>query len=406
MKRAVKSPVGSSFLKWKLKERVKELKALHKTALLLNHTEYTAEKAMKAMLKYIPYAWQYPEITTAKIVYGNDCFVSRKYKKCRWAQRADFILSSGKKGLIEVGYVEPRPDEDEGPFLKEERLLINSLAVMLRTFIERKQYMAEQNQDKTILKELVRRKTGDLEVINRSLRNEILARKRNEKKISAFQSRLRNMAVRAAEKEEMERREIASDLHDHLGQALAVIKIKAASLQGNSVFSGMESELEQIKKLAEQAVQYTRNLTFELSPPVAYELDLGASVYWLAEYFKNKYRLKVLVDISGKSGSLEDSVRIVIFKALRELLMNVVKHSKASSARVTVVWKPDEVMILVRDEGAGFKTGRPEDGFPGNRGYGLMNIRERLAGYGGDFTIESSSRKGTTAIIRVQTLQR
>jgi PAS domain S-box-containing protein len=121
-----------------LGERVKELTALHATGRLLNEPGSPAE-VLAGIVELLPAAWQYPDVAAARIATG-DCDVrTNSFESSPWMQRSDFTTSAGRTGVIEIVYREARPNADEGPFLTEERNLIQSLAGMLRAYFERVQ---------------------------------------------------------------------------------------------------------------------------------------------------------------------------------------------------------------------------------------------------------------------------
>jgi PAS domain S-box-containing protein len=126
-----------------LGERVKELTALHATGRLLNEPASPVE-ALARIVELLPAAWQYPEITSARITTEDIDVRSDLFELTPWVQRADFTTSSGRTGAIEIVYREARPNAAEGPFLAEERSLIESLSGMLRAYFERVQ--AEENR--------------------------------------------------------------------------------------------------------------------------------------------------------------------------------------------------------------------------------------------------------------------
>jgi PAS domain S-box-containing protein len=119
-----------------LGERVKELTALHSAGRLLNGLG-SPDEALPRIVNLLPAAWQYPDITGARITSGNIDVRTELFQPTSWIQRADFTTSGGRTGAIEIVYREPRPEADEGPFLAEERSLILSLAGMLRAYFER-----------------------------------------------------------------------------------------------------------------------------------------------------------------------------------------------------------------------------------------------------------------------------
>ncbi len=121
-----------------LGERVKELSALHATSRLLNEPG-TPGELLARIVTLLPPAWQYPDITSARIATGDIDVRTEGFELTPWMQRADFTTSDGRTGMIEIVYREARPDAAEGPFLAEERNLIQSLAGMLRAYFERVQ---------------------------------------------------------------------------------------------------------------------------------------------------------------------------------------------------------------------------------------------------------------------------
>lgn len=125
-----------------LSDRVKELTALHQTARLLQDPTVTPEGIMQQFIDSIPSAWQYPDITAARFTYDSLHITTPNFVSTPWTQRAEFVTRDGKKGLLEVCYVNEKPEQDEGPFFIEERNLLNSLTEMLRAFFERKRVEA------------------------------------------------------------------------------------------------------------------------------------------------------------------------------------------------------------------------------------------------------------------------
>lgn len=121
-----------------LKERVKELTALHHTAILIQNEKMSPADIFKEMTDFLPYAWQYPYITAVRVSYGNIEFKTSNYSATEWNQHVGFKTSDGVEGGLDIVYLEQRPQEAEGPFLAEERNLLNSLAEMLQAHLERK----------------------------------------------------------------------------------------------------------------------------------------------------------------------------------------------------------------------------------------------------------------------------
>jgi hypothetical protein len=127
-----------ALLRRDLGERVKELTMLHQAAQVLAEDARPVEEVLRDLVQLMPPAWQYPEVTAARIVVGNLEVTTSGFAEAPWTQQAGFISSHGERGLLQVVYLEPRPVEAEGPFLAEERSLIESLAQMVRTALDRR----------------------------------------------------------------------------------------------------------------------------------------------------------------------------------------------------------------------------------------------------------------------------
>lgn len=235
----------------------------------------------------------------------------------------------------------------------------------------------------------------------KKLRQEITERKKAEKRLLSKQKQLRSLASELSLAEERERRRIAVILHDSIGQTLALSKIKLGELRELSSSTDISAILEQIYKLIEEAIQETRSLTVELSPPVLYELGFEAAMEWLTEHVQDKYG--ILCDfISDKQPKpLDEDVRVILFQATRELMLNVVKHAKASNVKVSFCRRRDQVRIMVEDDGVGFDP--VKIGMRANRArrFGLFSIRERLEYHSGNLQMESKPNQGTRVTMDV-----
>jgi len=230
----------------------------------------------------------------------------------------------------------------------------------------------------------------------------ILCRMDDERtRIEAYEKRMRRLASELSLAEARERREIASDLHDHIGQALAFVVQKVSVLRGNSIFSGMSEEYEEILSILRQTIRYTRDLTVEISPPVLYELGLPAAIDWLAERTMARHGLPVEVSSRGEPAALGEDLRVFIFKTVQELINNAIKHAEAGRVEIRSTWRDAGLEIEVRDDGRGFDTGKLDGGASDDCCFGLFNIRERLSYLGGTFAIESSPGAGTIVSVAV-----
>ena len=157
--------------------------------------------------------------------------------------------------------------------------------------------------------------------------------------------------------------------------------------------------LTEIREFIEETIQDTRTLTFELSPPVLYELGLEAALGWLVNQTREKHGLQVDLIDDGQPKPLDNGCRVIAFLAVRELLFNVVKHARARSATISVSREDDTVRVDIEDDGIGFETSELDTNSSGSIGFGLFSVRERIQPLGGRLEIHSEPGGGTRVTV-------
>jgi signal transduction histidine kinase len=142
-------------------------------------------------------------------------------------------------------------------------------------------------------------------------------------------------------------------------------------------------------------IKSTRSLTFEISPPILYELGLEAALEWFGEHLQEQHGLIVEVSKSPEPKPLDNENRVLIFKVVRELMLNSVKHGQARNLRVALGREEHNLVIEVGDDGVGFTP--PATGVEMKKagGFGLFSIKERLQHLGGSLQVESAPGRGT-----------
>jgi signal transduction histidine kinase len=214
----------------------------------------------------------------------------------------------------------------------------------------------------------------------------------------SLRSVVSEMSLMESRIEERERHLIAADLHDFVGQNLAVLLLKLAVLQKKLASPEVIGELQKIREIIGRTIQYTRSLTVELSPPILSEIGFEAAVKSLAEEIQKTHGIRVAVADDGKLKQAADETRYLLFRIVRELLMNIVKHAQATCAKICLARDEDVLHISVEDDGVGFDA---KKGVGKDSGFGLFAIRERLKRLGGSCEIDSSSGCGTKVILAV-----
>ncbi len=251
-----------------------------------------------------------------------------------------------------------------------------------------------RSQDElSVLQQQVNSMMAVLQGTFENLTLEVFERSKAENEIKQQQMKLRQLTSELSLAEERQRRNIASGLHDELGALLVSANIKLNELQKDSRAFDRE-KLQEIREHLDGAIEFTRSLTLEISPPVLYELGLEAAIQWLLNKNKADYGLDYTYEDGHLEHVLEDDVAVLLFQSTRELLFNIVKHAKSKKVNVTIQTVDDQLKLTVEDYGVGFDSDSIKSDYT-NSGYGLFNIRERLTYIGGKISIHSVIGQGT-----------
>lgn len=207
---------------------------------------------------------------------------------------------------------------------------------------------------------------------------------------------LRRLGADLEAAQERERRKIAHDLHDDLGQTLAAARIWLSSLCTNPQ-TEVSQPANEVDKLLDHANRSTRSLAAQLAPAMLYELGLCPTLEWLGEDIGKTYGLKITVTDDGQPKPLSQNARSILYRATRELLINAAKHARSPSVDVHTSRNGDRIVVRVSDAGVGFDAAQVSAS--SQRGMGLVSVRERLSYIGGTAEIRSIPGKGTEAVL-------
>jgi signal transduction histidine kinase len=258
------------------------------------------------------------------------------------------------------------------------RTLVRSMQVALRS--RRRQY---QTRDLLI----------QLKNLNETLEHRVAERTR---KAVEQTRKLRLLSAELSLAEEAERRRIAEMLHEDLQQLLVAARMQLSALCRTQDAAQREAIAREIADVLERSFKLTKSLTVELAPPVLYEHGLAAALEWLAAETAKNYNVEVTVEADSSANPKAADVRIFLFRAVRELLLNSAKHAGGSSIHITMQHRrPDNVRIIVADNGAGFDPNSLDNKRTGSQTVGLLTIRERVSSFGGEFHIHSGPKRGT-----------
>jgi signal transduction histidine kinase len=208
--------------------------------------------------------------------------------------------------------------------------------------------------------------------------------------------KLRLLSAELALAEEAERRRIAEILHEDLQQLIMAARMQLEALRRTRDALKRETMAGEIARALDRAFTLTRSLTVELAPPVLHESGLAAALEWLAAETRKNYNVEVTLEADASANPQTADVRIFLFRAVRELLLNSVKHAAGSAVHITMQHlSPDKVRVIVADDGPGFDRASLDKQTTGLQKFGLFNIRERVQHFGGEFNINSGPNRGT-----------
>jgi PAS domain S-box-containing protein len=353
-----------------LGERVKELSCLYSISKLIMTPDISLDEILHGAVNLIPPSWQYPEITCARVLLEELDFRTENYRESPWKQTADILVHGEICGFVEVYYLEERPEIDEGPFLREERNLIDAIAERLGRTTERM---------------------------------------RSEERIHQNELQLATLD---------ERERIGRALHDDLGQVIGYVGAQALAAQArlelgeNQEVQAILDQLIQITQDAHTDVrqyilgirkssQYSGVRTKESHPSPGFFAVLESYL----EALRERYGLDTQVSLPDDwlDSPLAPEVETQLLRIIQEALTNVSKHAGVDKARLLFTQHVEGVQVIIADEGCGFEENRlyRESTSDDESHFGLKIIHERAESVDGRLEVRSAPGEGTSIIVRL-----
>lgn len=241
----------------------------------------------------------------------------------------------------------------------------------------------------------------EMPVINRN----ILSPPRREGLAPSLEYRVRTLSCQLLTAQEDERKRIAREIHDGLGQMLTAIKFTLENNFNHKERESIEREkqLEALLLMIKDCIEETRRVQMDLRPPILDDLGIVATISWFARQFEATYStIHITKKIQIEEYDVPIPIKTVIFRVMQEAFNNISKYSQASLVCLSLRGIGNRIEFSISDNGMGFDLKKilSADGI--RKGYGLSNMRERVELSGGTFSIESSREKGTT--IRIEWL--
>ena len=344
-------------LEERVKERVKELNCLYRISALGNKPHVSLAGNIQGVVNLIPSAWQYPEMTCSRIILEGKEFRTLNFKETSWKQSCEIILNQEQIGIVEVFYLKEMPERDEGPFVAEERLLIEAIAEHVSRNVERH---------------------------------------RSEESIKSLSGELIRI-------QESERHRISRDLHDKVAQDLASLKIAIETLFRDipAIVQSQTLKVSKILQILEESIQSVRKISYDLHPAGLNEMGIAVALEMLC----NEYSEHQAIDIGFHSAGIEkfkvdSNTQINLYRIVQEGLNNICRHAKAKNVRLKLVAAYPNIILRIEDDGKGFEIEKRLREAVLEKRMGLMSMRERVNLLGGKVRITSKEGKGTRVVVK------
>jgi PAS domain S-box-containing protein len=217
-----------------------------------------------------------------------------------------------------------------------------------------------------------------------------------KQEIQEYQTSLQRLTTEITLIEEKQKKEIASNIHDHLSQSLVVSKMKINELKKNPSLKVIENDLRFIETHISEALENTRKITYELSPPVLYQLGIIDALSWLLDDVEATHKVPCRLNSNVDNLKLSDVKSILLYRSIQEVINNAIKYGNASLITLKLDKNKLGLDILLTDNGVGFDTSllKNHQNHSGS-GFGLFTVQERIRNIQGRFTIASEINKGT-----------
>ena len=246
----------------------------------------------------------------------------------------------------------------------------------------------------------------DSRILERSIRY-AMERKKSEDAIRASEKQLQFLSDQLLAVQEMERRKVAAELHDNLGQVLTAMKFNIENvIMRMSPEAPSSGELRVLVPLIQAALEHVRNIYMQLRPSLLDDLGIIPTLRWFCREFENtNEKIVVEQEFSVSEEDIPGNLRLAIFRIVQEAMSNAASHSGARHVRLLLLWKESDIFLSIGDDGNGFDVEETMSRFGDQNGLGLVIMKRRAELSGGSFVVESEKGKGTTVHVLWQGLR-
>ena len=385
-----------------LHERVKELSCLYGISKLVLKDDLTIYELVQRTVELIPPSWQYPEITCARIKLNSRSYRTKQFRETEWVQSQTIKVHKKDIGVLEVFLLKNKPEKGEGPFLKEERSLLNVIAERLGHIIEHKQTNEALHKAHDELQVRVEERTKELAVQNKYLLSEIKERKQAEEKLQSSSEKIKLFAY-----------SVAHDLKNPANATYNLARIlnkkfsDALNDRGKTICEQIQRSSEDIASLADKINIF---ISTKETPLDIRKISLKEEFQVLKEEFSSQLSIhSIQWLISATIPDIIVADRLSILRIFRNIIQNSLKYGGHGLSKIEIGYRSTDNLHIfaVTDDGQGLTAQDPKNIFNWfqrkttsteihGSGMGLAIVKEIAALHGGDVWQEPAKPKGLT----------
>ncbi len=338
-------------------EREKELECVYNISRIVDSFSET-ERLIQEIVKIIPRSWQFPEIACCRAILNGRSYQTDNFMETKYRLRKKIAFSGETVGKIEIFYLEKPAGTGKNAFLRAEVSLLGVIAERIGKIYERKLY---------------------------------------EKKLEDSYKKLQELHEHYQSINYEERRKIAVEVHDELGQAFTSLKIDLRWLSQRVDDKLQLNKIKEMEALVNETVKTVQQIARELRPVLLDDFGLSEAIIWYMGDIRKKTGIDVNLFLKGIEELTDKNISVLVYQIIKELATNTIRHAHAKKLDIRIMYSDKGVNIHFADNGIGIR----EDKIYDIKSFGIYNIRERIKYWGGSFEVRSNPGKETVFNISI-----
>ena len=340
-----------------LREREKELECIYNISRIVDSFS-EPERIIQEIVKITPRSWQFPEIACCRAILNGRSYQTDNFMETKYRLRKKIAFSGETVGKIEIFYLEKPAGTGKNAFLKAEVSLLGVIAERIGKIYERKHY---------------------------------------EKKLENSYKKLQELHEHYQSVNYEERRKIAVEVHDELGQAFTSLKIDLRWLSQRIEGKLQLTKIKEMEALVNETVKKVQQIAKDLRPVLLDDFGLSEAILWYMGDIEKKTGINVNLNLYGIEKLTDKNISVLVYQIVKELATNTIRHANAKNMDLKIVYEDKGVNIHFADDGIGIG----EDKIYDIKSFGIYNIRERVKYWGGSLEARSNPGKETVFNISI-----